>query len=234
MSGEKTIHGGHRQRLRTRYLEHGLDSLPDVNALELLLFYAIPRQDTNPIAHRLLDTYGSLAAVLDASLEDLKSNGGLTENAAALLKLTTEISRRQQISKASMERILDTTKKCGDYLVPFFYGATEEMVYLLALDAKCKVLGCAKLFNGTINSANLSVRSVVEYALRVKASSVVLAHNHTSGIAVPSKEDIHTTKIVAEALNMVDVLLADHIVVADGDYVSMVESHLIPAPGGRF
>ena len=230
---EKNIHQGHRERLRQRFLEHGLDPLPDVNALELLLFYAIPRQDTNPIAHRLLDAFGSLDGVFDASLEDLQRQGGLTQNAAALLKLTMEIARRAQISRAQSERILDTTRKCGEYLLPFFFGATEETVYVLALDAKCKVLGCSRLFTGNINSVGLSTRSVVEYALRIKASSVVLAHNHPSGIALPSKEDIHTTKVVADALDMVDVLLADHIVVADGDFVSMAESRMLPEFGRR-
>ena len=224
---KKNIHSGHRERLRQKFLTHGLDAISDINVLELLLFYAIPRQDTNPIAHRLLDAFDSLPGVFDASTEDLMKEGGLTENAAALIKLTTAVARRQQICRANMEHILNSTQKCGDYLVPYFLGATEEMVYLLALDAKCKVLGCTRLFTGTINSANLSVRSVVEYALRVKASSVVLAHNHTSGIAVPSQEDIRTTEVVIKALNMVDVLLADHIVVADEDYVSMAESGLL-------
>lgn len=226
----KNIHSGHRERLRKKFLEHGLDSFPDVNALELLLFYAIPRQDTNPIAHRLLDAFESLAGVFAASTEDLMRLGGLSENAAALLKLTTEMARRQQISRASMDNILNTTRKCGDFLVPYFFGATEEMVYLLSLDAKCKVLGCTKLFTGTINSTSLSVRSVVECALRTKATSVVLAHNHTSGIAVPSQEDLHTTEAVSHALQIVGVLLADHIVVADDDYVSMLDSGFLRHP----
>ncbi len=231
-SVQKNPHQGHRARLRQQFLDHGLDTFSDVNVLELLLFYAVPRQDTNPIAHRLLDTFGSLSGVFEASVEELTRRGGLTENAAALIKLTTEAARRQQICRAQMEHILTSTRKCGEYLVPFFYGATEEMVYLLALDAKCKVLGCAKLFTGTINTARLSIRKVVEYALQVKASSVVLAHNHTSGIAVPSQEDIATTRALAQALNMVDVLLADHIVVADGDYISMAESNMLPRIAG--
>jgi len=225
---EKNIHQGHRERLRQKFLEHGLDALPDVNALELLLFYAVPQRDTNPIAHRLLDAFGSLPGVFDASLEDLQQEGGLSKNAAGLLKLTVEMARRTQIVRAGMEQVLDTTRKCGEYLTPFFYGTSEEMVYVLALDAKCKVLGCTKLYTGTVNSAGLSVRSVVEYALRMKASSLVLAHNHPSGIAIPSQEDIRTTKAVAEALDTVDVLLADHIVVADGDFVSMAESGMLP------
>lgn len=224
---KKPLHGGHRQRLRQQFLTHGLDSLHDVNVLELLLFYAVPRQDTNPIAHRLLDRFGSLSRVFDASLEELMEQGGLTENAAALIKLLPAVARRQQLSRSDLGSILGTTRQCGDYLVPYFYGATDEMVYLLGLDAKCKVLGCVQLFQGTVNYAHLSTRRVVEAALKMKATSVVLAHNHTSGIAVPSQEDIQTTHAISHALDLVGVLLADHIVVADDDYVSMAESGLL-------
>lgn len=224
---KKALHSGHRQRLRQQFLTHGLDSLHDVNVLELVLFYAVPRQDTNPIAHRLLDRFGSLSRVFDASLEELMEQGGLTENAAALIKLLPAVARRQQLSRSDLGSVLSTTRQCGDYLVPYFYGATDEMVYLLGLDAKCKVLGCVQLFQGTVNYAHLSTRRVVEAALKMKATSVVLAHNHTSGIAVPSQEDIQTTHAISHALDLVGVLLADHIVVADEDYVSMAESGLL-------
>lgn len=222
-----SVHGGHRQRLKDQFLTHGMDPIHDVNVLELILFYAIPRQDTNPIAHRLLNTFGSLAAVFDATPEELMERGGLSKNAATLIKLIPAAARRQQLSRSSCHQLLDSTQKCGDYLVPFFFGATQEEVYLLGLDAKCKVLGCVKLSTGSVNSAGLSIRKVVECALNMKASSVVLAHNHTSGIAVPSQEDIRTTKSISHALDLVGVYLADHVVVADEDYVSMAESGLI-------
>ena len=153
--------------------------------------------------------------------------GGLSKNAATLIKLIPAAARRQQLSRSSCHQLLDSTQKCGEYLVPFFFGATQEEVYLLGLDAKCKVLGCVKLSTGSVNSAGLSIRKVVECALNMKASSVVLAHNHTSGIAVPSQEDIRTTKSISHALDLVGVYLADHVVVADEDYVSMAESGLI-------
>lgn len=222
-----SVHSGHRQRLKDQFLTHGMDPIHDVNVLELILFYAIPRQDTNPIAHRLLSAFGSLAAVFDATPEELMERGGLSKNAATLIKLIPAAARRQQLSRSSCHQLLDSTQKCGDYLVPFFFGATQEEVYLLGLDAKCKVLGCVKLSTGSVNSAGLSIRKVVECALNMKASSVVLAHNHTSGIAVPSQEDIRTTKSISHALDLVGVYLADHVVVADEDYVSMAESGLI-------
>ena len=222
---EPGVHSGHRQRLKEQFLTYGMDPIHDVNVLELVLFYAIPRQDTNPIAHRLLSTFGSLAAVFDASVEELTGKGGLSKNAATLIKLIPAAARRQQLSRVSGNQILDSTQKCGDYLVPFF--SVQEEVYMLGLDAKCKLLGCIKLSSGSINSAGLSIRKVVESALSMKASSVVLAHNHTSGIAVPSQEDIRTTRSIAHALDLVGVYLADHVVVADEDYVSMAESGLM-------
>ena len=162
--------------------------MSDVKVLELLLFYGIPRQDTNGIAHRLLSQFHSLHGVFDATVEDLMALGGLTENAAVLVKLVTDVARKSQVSRASMEGVLTTVEACGNYLLPRFAGATEEKVLALGLDGKCKVLGCTELSRGTINSASFSIRSVVEFALRTKATSVVLAHNHTSGIAVPSRE----------------------------------------------
>lgn len=225
--GPGNVHGGHRQRLKDQFLEYGMDPIHDVNVLELVLFYAIQRQDTNPIAHRLLDTFGSLSAVFEASTAELMERGGLSKNAATLIKLIPAVARRQQISRISANQILDTTQKCGDYLVPYFFGTVQEEVYMLGLDAKCKVLGCMKISSGSINCANLSIRKVVESALGMKASSVVLAHNHTSGIAVPSQEDIRTTRSVAHALDLVGIYLADHIVVADDDYVSLAESGLM-------
>lgn len=227
---QENLHQGHRARLRRSFLEQGLDSLPDVNALELLLFYAIPRQDTNQIAHRLINAFGSLADVFDAPVEELMRRGGLTENAAALIKLTIAVSRRYQIRRASTEQIMNTTAKCGAYLVPHFIGARDEMVYAMALDGKCKLLGCTKLFSGTVNSSSLYVRNVVEYAMRMKATSIILAHNHPSGIATPSREDISVTGMVRDALNLVDVILADHIIVADDDFVSLAESGMLRRP----
>ena len=222
-----SIHDGHRQRLKQRFLEEGLESFTDIQVLELLLFFSVPRQDTNPIAHALLDHFGSLYQVLEAPVEELRKVKGVGEQSALLLSLMNDVARYYQVDRTMREKILPTVQACGEYLVPFFFGATQEEVYLLGLDAKCKVLGCVKLSTGSVNSAGLSIRKVVECALNMKASSVVLAHNHTSGIAVPSQEDIRTTKSISHALDLVGVYLADHVVVADEDYVSMAESGLI-------
>ena len=212
---DSSTHKGHRERLKNRFLNTGLDSFTDVQALELLLFYAIPMKDTNPIAHALLNRFGSLSQVLDAPVEELKKVPGISDHAAALLHLTTELARFYQVDSAQRVEVLTSLDACGAYLVPRFFGRKVETVFLLCLDAKCKV---------SVNAASISVRKVVETALNANATSVVLAHNHPSGVALPSADDVQTTQRIAQALHAVDVVLIDHIVVAEGDYISMVQS----------
>ena len=218
-----SIHDGHRQRLKERFLRGGLDNFTDVQVLELALFYCIPRKDTNPIAHALLDHFGSLSQVLEASVEELQKVPGIGENTAIFLSMLTQVGRYYLVDRSQREVILPTIDKCGAYLVPHFFGRSVETVFLLCLDAKCKVLCCREIGQGSVNSAGISIRKIVEVALGANATTVVLAHNHPSGLALPSAEDIQTTRRVAAALRAVEIHLADHIVVADGDYVSMVQ-----------
>lgn len=220
----ESLHSGHRERLKTRFLNQGLDGFTDIQALELLLFYSIARKDTNPIAHQLLEHFGSLSQVLEAPVEELIKVGGVTEHSAVLLNLINEMTRFYLVDKAKRERVLPTIEDCARYLQPYFYGRLKETVFLLCLDAKCKALCCKEVGEGSVNSAGISVRKIVEIALREGATTVVLAHNHPSGIAIPSPEDIQTTRRIAAALQSVEIGLADHIVVADDDYVSMIQS----------
>lgn len=219
-----SIHEGHRQRLKDRFLEEGLDHFQEHEVLELLLFYCIPRRDTNPIAHGLIERFGSLVQAMDAPLGETAKVSGMGENAAVFLKLITEAGRYYMVRRSSQECVLQTIEQCGNYLMPYFLGRRNETVYLLCLDAKCKVLCCKELGEGSVNSAGVPVRKIVEVALAANATSVILAHNHPSGIAQPSGEDIQTTRRVAIALDAVEIYLADHIVVADDDFVSLLQS----------
>ena len=219
-----SIHNGHRQRLKDRFRREGLDNFDELYVLELLLFYCVPRIDTNPLAHRLLDTFGSLTAVLDASAEELEKVEGIGSNVSTFLNLITQTGRYYQVKRSEPGEILKTIEQCGRYLVPYFYGRENETVFILCLDAKCKVLCCKKVGEGSVNSANVPVRRIVEIALGANATTVVLAHNHPSGLAIPSAEDIQTTHRISAALEAVEIILADHIVVSGDDYVSIVQS----------
>lgn len=219
-----SIHKGHRERLKERFRQEGLDNFTDIQVLELLLFYSIPQKDTNPIAHALLERFGSLSQVLDAEPEELRKVPGISDHSATLLSLVTEIARYYQVDATQRVESLTTLDACGAYLLPRFFGRNKETVFLLCLDAKCKVLCCKEIGEGSVNSASISVRKVVETALTANATTVILAHNHPSGVALPSTEDVQTTRRIAAALSAVEIHLADHIVVAEGDYVSMVQS----------
>lgn len=224
MANKETIHNGHRQRLKNRFLEEGLEHFDEHQVLELLLFYCIPRQDTNPIAHALLEHFGSLTQVMEASPSELQKVKGMGEASAAFLSLLNSFCRYYQINRASSGVILNTLEECGRHLMPFFYGRRNETVYLLCLDAKCKVLSCKEVGEGSVNSAAVPIRRIVEMALGANATSAILAHNHPSGIAVPSTEDQLTTKQLAVALAAVDITLVDHMVIADEEFVSMRQS----------
>ena len=221
------IHDGHRDRLRNRFIEYGLESFDEHTALELLLFYAKVRGDVNPLAHQLINRFGSISGVMDAPLEDLLKVDGIGKNTAVLLKLIPQLGQRYMVSKSSTDCILNTSQTAGQYLVPRFFGEKDEVVYMVCMDAKYKVLNCRLLFRGSVNTANISLRRIVENALNSNASNVIIAHNHTSGIAIPSNEDVDVTKRIIQALSAVDITLTDHIVVADDDFVSMADSKLI-------
>ncbi len=221
-------HDGHRERLRQRFLEHGLDALQDHEVLELLLFYAVPRRDTKELAWRLLHHFGSLSAVLDASADDLQQVSGIREPAAVLLSLMTPLARRYQISRTDKRQILNSSTRCGEFLTGYFFGSTDELVYLLCLDAKGQFLACRMLQHGSATSAALSLRKAAEIAMSAKASAVVLAHNHPGGLALPSQADYETTCQLRAALEPLGIQLVDHIIVADKDFVSMKDNGFFP------
>ena len=224
-------HQGHRERKKRQFRDFGLDAFADHEVLELLLFYAIPRRDTNPLAHELLHRFGSLEAVLEASVEELTAVPGMGENAALLLRLAPQIVRRATAPERGRTVILDSAGKIGRYLLQRYAGEVREVVYELCLDQKGKLLTCCRVAEGSGASADFNVRTVLMNAIRCGASLVVLAHNHPSGLALPSEADHTATARVQRALDTVGIQLLDHIVVADGDYVSMAQNGTLrPAP----
>ena len=214
---------GHRQRLKVRFEQEGLDHFKPYEVLELLLFYCIPRKDTKPTAKALIQRFGSVQAVLSASPGELKKIEGVGVGVISFFALLSQLQRYYHYS-TEKPLILDDLDKCGDHFVDKFKNYRNEGVLLRCLDAKCKVLACHKVGEGSVNSAAVPIRRVVEMAMDSNATSVVLAHNHPSGLAFPSSEDCVTTKKLALALRAVEIELSDHIVVADDDYVSMRQS----------
>ena len=217
------VHEGHRSRKKEQFRAHGLDAFADHEVLELLLYYAVPRQDTNPIAHRLMEKFGSLDAVFAADRAALEEVEGIGENASTLISLMFPL----------MRRILSDTEQAGAYFLDLFLGEREEKLYEACLDAKGRLLACHLVAEGDAESVQLNMRKIVENALKCGASSVLLAHNHPSGVALPSPADNATTLSVFDALRTVGVELADHIIVADDDFVSLRHNGLLPERKGN-
>lgn len=221
------VHDGHRDRLRARFLEYGLDNFNDLNALELLLFYAIPRRDTNEIAHALLECFGSLEGVFYASERELLQVPGIGTNAAALICLVPQLMKKSALSRPDRREVIMNSSDAGRYFVPRFMYEQDEVVYLLCLDGQKRVIKCAEMGRGVVNCVETSIRRIVETALKYKSSSVILAHNHPDGLALPSSEDDMVTKQVSTALALVGVSLEDHIIVAGDDFVSFADSGIM-------
>ena len=215
---------GHRGRLKARFLTDGLDNFNEINALELLLFYTIPRCDTNPIAHRLLDRFGSFSGVLDADYNELIEVDGVSEHTATYLKLLPEAARYYQSNKIMQRKELATLYDIGEFFVRKYVGVTKETVYMLLLDNKRCIISVEKVHEGSVSSAAVSVRKMAELALRKRAASVVIAHNHPSGIAVPSPDDILVTKNIRDALATLEIEFIDHFIIAENKYCMIMNN----------
>ena len=219
------IHDGHRDKMRKRFQNSSLASFAAHEALELLLYYAIPRRDTNPIAHALIERYGSLEAVFNASLEDLQAVEGIGESASILLKLVPQLIRKAKLDQTKMgDTILNDSKDAGALLMDLFEGEQVETVYELCLDKKRRLLAYRRLSSGGISLAELNMRQLVLNAVNSAATQVILAHNHPSGLAVPSSDDNAATEQALSALRIVGVELVDHIIIADREFVSLRDS----------
>lgn len=216
-----SVHEGHRERLKESFLKNGLSTFNDINALELLLFYSIPRRDTNVIAHALIDHFGSISRVFEANFEQLLEVPGIGENTAALICLVPEIMKKSAISATENVRYLRTREEFGNYFIPRFMNEQNEVFLMVCLNNNSEIISCIELSRGDMNSVHASPRKIAETALRMNAAAVVLAHNHPHGIPAPSSEDVLCSRKIKQALALVDIELSDHIVVSGDKFSSL-------------
>ena len=218
-------HTGHRQRMKERFLHTHFDGFEDHQILEMILFYVYPRTDTNPLAHRLLNTFGSLSAVFEASVDTLIS-AGLTPNAATFITMLPDISRVYLNDRNNNTSKIIDFERLGEFFIPKFIGRDEEAMILLLADAKGKEIYSGVVSKGSFHASEAPVRKIIDLAMRYNATTAAIAHNHPSGVALPSRADIKATATIFQALNLIGVLLYDHIIVSDDDFVSLRESNL--------
>ena len=217
MGNEKNLHEGHRIRLKNRFLEAGLDSFQPHNILELLLFYSIPRKDTNDIAHELIEKFGSLSGVFDANIEDLVKVNYITENSATLIKLIPAISRAYLMDKSSHVKNLSNVERIKEYLLGLYHGEKNEIVYALFLSNGFDLIGHQKIHEGSVNSALVDARRIIEHVVKTNASMIILAHNHPNGTIFPSMDDIETTGHLMSIFKPFNIPIVEHFVVNEFD-----------------
>lgn len=221
---EKSIHENHRGRMLDKFQKNGLTVFSDHEVLEILLYFSIPRMDTNEIAHNLMNRFGSLHAVFEASEDELMQVKGIGARSAVLVHFMHELFCRYQQDctrdEFSMTR-LNTLERMGAYFVPQFMGLTHEVLLAAYVDNKGRILGCEIISEGTSSMVQVNTRKIIEEAFARKAAGVVLAHNHPSGDAVPSNEDIGMTKNLENVLGSIGVQLVDHLVVAGRQFISI-------------
>ena len=218
------IHENHRERIKRRFLIEGLDNFEPHNVLELLLFYSIPQRDTNELAHKLIERFGSLSEVFDASFDDLISVPGIKEHSAVLIKMVPALSRRYALEKNHTTAPLSSMEKIGEYLVNKYVGINVDTVFLLLLDNKFNLIECVKVHEGSVNSSAITLRRLIETALFKRASMAVLAHNHPSGVALPSSDDLFTTREIKRAFDLMEIKLLAHMIVAGNTYLDILKN----------
>jgi DNA repair protein RadC len=221
------MHEGHRERVKNRYLSEGLDAFEDHQVLEMLLFYCIPRRDTNELAHRMIAEFGSLAGLFEADPKEISKRCKVSENTAILVSLIPPLARRYFTARWGDKPALNSSSKAGKYCVSLLAGRTYEVFYALCMNAQNRLIYAALVQEGTLSEAPVYPRLVVEAALRHKAYCVLLAHNHPGGSLQPSRADIDLTGKVAKALEPISVAVIDHIIVAGDRYFSFKENGLL-------
>ncbi len=224
-------HDGHRGRVRQRVLREGLQHLEPHNVLEILLFYSFPRGDTNELAHRILQHFhGDFAAMAEASYEELLAIPGVGENTAFLLSMIPQIAAYYRQARIRDGVVLNSMETLREYFVPLFYGKQNEELHLVCLDAALHPLQDTLISQGTVTASAVNIKRIVEAAVSSHAARVILAHNHPGGAPRPSMRDEAATRMVIDALRLVDIELTDHVIVAGEALCSMRSNGILPYP----
>ena len=210
-----STHLNHRQRMYERYQKSGLDGFAPHEALELMLYYVIPRKDVNPLAHELIDAFGSFSNVLDAHPDDLTKIDGVSDRCAVYLNMYPNVMRLYNSQKAQSSAPLDSAEKVISFLSELFYGWNKEVFYLLCLDARCRLTQYVQISVGETGGMHVHPKKLVESAIRYNSSQVIFAHNHPSGVVTPSDEDVLFTRRLAVVMATIDIPVIDHVILND-------------------
>ena len=223
-----SIHSGHRERMREKLKKGGASMLEDHELLEMLLYNLYPRKDTNETAHKLLNEFGgSLELLLNADPSDLERRCGLKSNGAVIFNIIAEMGKRSVYGKFKSGMKIDSSDIAGTLAKSLLSHENRECFYVICLDSKSRLISSVLISLGSVNETHVYTRNIAEAALKCNAVSIILAHNHPGGTLTPSAEDVITTANVVKAMGMIDVIVADHIIVCGNDYISMKDAGIM-------
>ena len=222
----ENIHANHRQRMKTRFRENGLDGFSDHEVLEILLYFAVPRVNTNETAHLLLQRFGTLSGVFEAGYDELRKVKNVGDASAVLLSLISPLSRRYELDRVRTRKTYATVDEVGRFLLTHYIGSTRERVELLLFDAKFRMTDIVTLHEGAVNSSDINPEKVAEEVFSHRASSFILAHNHPGGSCVPSETDLHVTYEIYKSFMNFNIVMRDHILVAGNEYCGILAKSL--------
>lgn len=226
MADEKNIHAGHRERMRERFLATGFEGFEQHQILEMLLYYTCPRIDTNVLAHTLINRFGSISGVFDASPEELTKVSGISLNTAVLFKMIPKCTQIYYTSRTE-KLSFDNTRKLIDLFMSCYVGVTNEEFRLACFDNDLRLISNTVICEGAPSFSPINVRRITETALAAKSPCIAIAHNHPGGMPTPSTDDIFATRQIKSVMNSLGISLLDHIVVGANIAVSMRDSALI-------
>lgn len=218
---------GHRKRLRDRYLKDGIGSVSETEILELLLFNVMTRKDTRGLAERLMQKFGSIYRIIEAPPEELSGIEGLGESVYTFLHCLKDFIFFYNLGNVRRGKYMGVTSDIGYYIMEKYGGVESEVLLQLCLDDGFRILDEDLLTIGSRSQVRFNVSAIVERACRAKCSYIVIAHNHPSGLAIPSLRDLETTRQLYEGLSSLGIFLLDHIIFEKDDFVSLRDSNLL-------
>ena len=220
------VHDGHRDRMRKRIEQYGIDSLQDHEVLEFLLYAVVPRKDTNELAHRILEEFGSISKVFDQPIERLQKVKGVSYNMAIFLHSLSDVSRRYY-RKGFDEVYINNIEDCLNLMRPIMDTLPKEEIHMLLGDNSGRLIKRVVLNKGVVNESFCNVREIADIALRNEASKVILVHNHPSNNVTPSVADKNLTEQLYLTLTMLGINFNDHIIIAKSGYFSFRQTGLL-------
>lgn len=217
------VHDGHRERVFKKFAKNGFAGLEEHEKLEIILFFSIPRPDTNVTAHELLQKYHNIAGVMDAPESELTKFKHVTNRTFYLFKMIKEASVTYELEKSGDKSYMTSVDEFGTYFQLYLANAEVEKLVVMCLDSRGKVLNVEVVCEGDISNVPLNSRKLMEIALNSKATEVVVAHNHPGNVAFPSREDVESTERIKDVLQSIGVRLKDHLIVTRDDFCSMAK-----------